>query len=76
MKKTFYLLLIAAILLVATESLVHMHPYFEFEKVTGFYGLMAFGSYIFGVITMKFWRLLVKRPADYYDAPTQQEASE
>ena len=44
------------------------HPYFEWERWPGFYGVYGFVACVLFVLTARFvWRPLVKRDEDFYE---------
>lgn len=47
--------------------LYHKHPYFDFEKLPGFYGLYGFFGSVGLVLVAKQMRRVLMRDEDYYD---------
>ena len=54
-------------LLFLADAFYVKHPYFEMEKVFGFYGLFGFAACVGLVLAAKELRKLLKRDEDYYD---------
>lgn len=65
--KAYWSVWIACALLLLADPLVHKHGYFHAEDWFGFHGWFGFVACVGLVLAAKGLRLLLKRPADYYD---------
>jgi asparagine N-glycosylation enzyme membrane subunit Stt3 len=57
----------ACALLLLAEPLVHKHGGFPFEAWFGFHGWYGFVACVGLVLAAKLLRVILKRPADYYE---------
>jgi hypothetical protein len=60
-------LILACVLVLGLEFVIHRHVEFEFESWRGFYAAYGFIAYCFIVLSAKQFRKLVRRDEDYYD---------
>ncbi len=60
-------LVVVCVILFFSDAFYSKHPFFEIEKLFGFYGLFGFTVYVGLVLTAKWLRTFLMRPEDFYD---------
>lgn len=65
----FWIILSVLLLLTLVSNLiVHIHGYFDFDGLIGFYAAFGFISCLAMVVVAKILGLLLKKPENYYNA--------
>jgi len=69
-------LIIACLLLLGLDLVIHRHAVHPWEGVFGFYALYGFAAYVVLVLVAKLFRRFLMRPEDYYAPlkPDQDQA--
>lgn len=66
-RAVFWAMLIACVLLLAVDPLVHKHGEFAFEEWFGFHALFGLAAGALVVVLARLLRVAVERPEDFHD---------
>jgi hypothetical protein len=66
-RKVYYGLWVACIVLAALDLFYHKHVHYDFEELIGFFGFFGFVACVGLVLASKGLRRIVMRDEDFYD---------